>query len=310
MSASKNRPRWGELPLRVRHQISELAGSRVVAAENCEGGFSPGFASRLTLADKQRVFVKAMDADEWPQQATFHRAEARVAVALPQAVPAPRFLGSADDGHWIILAFEWADGAEPAMPWRPGALSQVVAAAGAMSQALTPSPVLVPADHPRLGGWADLAADAGALAKLPYFSAWAAGNLDMLIELERAGLAVARGDTLVHFDALPHNILRTDRQVVFVDWPHARLGAPFIDLLTVLASAGDSGIDLEELLASQSVTAGAEPGALDAVLAGLTGFWLAGGLAELPPALKPIAAAKLRLGRSALSWLQRRLGAG
>jgi Ser/Thr protein kinase RdoA (MazF antagonist) len=309
MSASKNRPRWGELPLRVRCQISELAGGRVVAAENCEGGFSPGFASRLTLADKQRVFVKAMDVDEWPLQATFHRAEARVAAALPQAVPAPRFLGSADDGHWVILAFEWADGAELPMPWRPDELSQAVAAAGAMSQALTPSPVSVPANHTRLGGWADLAADTGALAKLPDFSAWAAGNLDMLIELERAGLTVARGDTLVHFDALPHNILRTDRRVLFVDWPHARLGAPFIDLLTVLASAGDSGIDLEELLASQSVTAGTEPGAQDAVLAALTGFWLAGGLAELPPALKPIAAAKLRLGRSALSWLERRLGA-
>jgi len=309
MSASKNRPRWSELPPSVRGQISELAGGQVVATQNCQGGFSPGFASRLTLADKQRVFVKAMDAGEWPLQAAFHRDEARVAAALPQAVPAPRFLSSADDGHWVILAFEWADGSEPSLPWRAGELSQVVAAAATMSQALTPSPVAVPADHPRLGGWADLVADAGALGKLPEVSAWAARNLRMLIELEQAGLAAARGDTLVHFDALPHNILRTDRRVVFVDWPHARLGAPFIDLLTVLASAGDAGIDLEPLLACQSVTAGAEPGALDAVLAALTGFWLAGGLAELPDALRPIAAAKLRLGRSALSWLQRRLGA-
>jgi len=308
MSASKNRPRWGELPQRVRRQISELAGGEVAAAENCEGGFSPGFASRLTLADGRRAFVKAMDADEWPLQATTHRDEAWVSAALPQAVPAPRFLGSADDGHWVILAFECADGAEPSLPWRARELAQVVAAAGAMSQALTPSPVSVPPEHPRLGGWAELAADAVGLAKLPAVSAWAARNLDRLSELELVGLAVARGGTLVHFDALPHNILRTDRRVLFVDWPHARLGAPFIDLLTVLASAGDCGIDLEELLASQSVTAGTEPGALDAVLAALTGFWLAGGLAEVPEALKPIAAAKLRLGRGALSWLQRRLG--
>src|SRR5215469_7093425 len=141
MSASKNRPRWGELPERVRRQISELVGGRVEAAENCEGGFSPGFASRLTLADGRRTFVKAMDADEWPFQAPFHRDEARVSAALPQAVPAPRLLGSADDGHWVILAFECAEGAEPSIPWRRGQLVQVVAAAGAMSQALTPSPV-------------------------------------------------------------------------------------------------------------------------------------------------------------------------
>jgi hypothetical protein len=37
MSASKNRPRWAELPPSVRGQISELAGGRVVAAQNCEG---------------------------------------------------------------------------------------------------------------------------------------------------------------------------------------------------------------------------------------------------------------------------------
>ena len=44
MSASKNRPRWSELPVHVRGQISELVGGPVVAARNCEGGFSPGFA--------------------------------------------------------------------------------------------------------------------------------------------------------------------------------------------------------------------------------------------------------------------------
>jgi hypothetical protein len=81
MSASKNRPRWGDLPPPVRARISELAGGRVLAAQNCEGGFSPGFASRLTLADGRRAFAKAMDADAWPLQATFHRDEARVAAA-------------------------------------------------------------------------------------------------------------------------------------------------------------------------------------------------------------------------------------
>jgi len=309
MSASKNRPRWNELPLAVRGQICELAGGRVVAAQNCEGGFSPGFASRLELANGRRAFAKAMDADEWPLQATFHRNEARVAAALPRTVPAPGFLGCADDGHWVVLAFKCADGEQPAMPWRRDELAQAAAAASAMSQALTPSPVAAPADHPRLGGWPELAADRAALAKLRAVSTWAAENLRLLTELERAGLAVARGSTLVHFDALPHNIMRTDQQVLFVDWPHARLGAPFIDLLTVLASAGDAGIDLDPLLTAQAVTAGTDPAALTAVLAALTGFWLAGGLTDLPAALRPIAAAKLALGRSALSWLQRRVGA-
>jgi len=306
MSASKSRPRWSELPAYVRGQICELAGGRVVAAENCEGGFSPGFASRLTLADGRLKFAKAIDAAAWPMQATMYRDEARVAALLPMTVPAPRFLGSVDDGHWVILAFERAVGAEPSVPWRARELAQAAAAASAMSQALTPSPVAMPADHPRLGGWAELAADPSARAKLAEMSAWAARNLGFLTELELVGLTAARGETLVHFDALPHNIMRTDRQVLFVDWPHARLGAPFIDLLTVLASAGDTGIDLDSL-AVQPVTADVEPEELDAVLAALTGFWLAGGVAEFPPGLGPVAAAKLALGRGALCWLQRRL---
>jgi len=307
MSASKKRPRWSELPAKVHDQICDLAGGRVVAAENCEGGFSPGFASRLTLADGCLKFAKAMDADAWPMQAAMYRDEARVAAQLPASVPAPQFLGSADDGHWVILAFDWADGAEPSVPWRPGELAQAVAAADAMSQALTPSPAAVPADHPRLGGWAELSAEPSARAKLGVVSAWAARNLGFLVELERVGKVAARGETLVHFDALPHNIVRTDRRVLFVDWPHARLGAPYIDVLTVLASAGGTGIDLDRLLAGQAVTGGTEPAVLDSVLAALTGFWLAGGLAEMPPGLLPVAAAKLALGRGALCWLQRRV---
>ena len=306
MSASKNRPRWSELPPSVRGRISDLAGGRVVAAQNCEGGFSPGFASRLTLADRRRVFAKAMDAAEWPSQAVMYRAEARVAAALPGTVPAPRFLGWIDEA-WVILAFEWVDASEPARPWRHGELSQVAAAASAMSLALTPSPVRVPADHLRLGGWAELAADAGARAKLRQVSAWATRNLDILSDLERAGLAAARGNTLVHFDALPHNILRTERRVWFVDWPHARLGAPFIDVLMVLASAGADGFDLDELVWRQPVTDGVDGATIDGVLAGLTGFYLAGALADVEPGLAPIAAAKLELGRGAVSWLQRRL---
>src|ERR1700758_2631393 len=93
MSASKKRPRWGELPAGVHDQICELAGGRVVAAENCEGGYSPGFASRLTLAGGLLAFAKAMDADAWPTQAAMYRDEARVAALLPATVPAPRFLG-------------------------------------------------------------------------------------------------------------------------------------------------------------------------------------------------------------------------
>ena len=181
-----------------------------------------------------------------------------------------------------------------------------------MSQVLTPSPVALPTGQPRIGGWPDIAADPAAAVRLRSISGWAAANLGLLTELEQAGLEAARGQTLVHFDALPHNILRTEQQVWLVDWPHARLGAPFIDLLMVLGSAGtvagdSGGIDLDDLLVRQPVAAGVRPDTIDAVLTALTGFYLTGALAQVPAGLGPVAAAKRELGRSALAWLKRRL---
>jgi hypothetical protein len=94
---------------------------------------------------------------------------------------------------------------------------------------------------------------------LPHISPWAADHLSMLIKLENVGLAAAKGDSLVHFDAFPHNILIAGERVLFVDWPHARLGAPFLDLITFASSAEVAGIDSEELLAGRAGTANQHP---------------------------------------------------
>lgn len=302
MSASKERPRWDELPLRVRQQIEELAGARVVGARSCEGGYSPGFASRLALASGRRVFAKAMDAGEWPFQATLYRDEATVAAKLPPEVPAPRFLGWSDDGHWVMLAFEWVDGFEPVRPWRRAELVRVVAAVSALAAATTPGPIALPADHPRLGGWGRLAGDPVLRARLPAASGWAASHLDRLAAAEADGLAAARGNSLVHFDAFPHNILLTADRVLFVDWPFARLGAGCIDLLSVLTSAAADGIDPEPFVPAQL-----SPKDVTGVLAALTGFWLGDVVRGAQPGLEPIAAAKLELGRGGLGWLRRRV---
>ncbi len=124
------------------------------------------------------------------------------------------------------------------------------------------------------------------------------------------GLAAARGDTLVHFDALPHNVLLRRSPGAVRRLAACPAGRTVHRRADRPGQRGRYEIDLDSLLASQAVSARTEPPRRRlAVLAALTGFWLAGGLAELPSALKPIAAAKLVLGRSALSWLQRRLGA-
>jgi len=307
VAASKNRALWTELPAVTREMVEHLVGGSVIAAENCEGGYSPGLASKLTLAGCSRVFVKAIDCAEWPDQSAMYRDEAAVAAALPAGLPTPRFLGSADDGQWFALAFECAAGTEPTQPWQRPQLDRVLTTVDWFAVAVTPSPISVPSTQPRIGGWAEMTADSVARASLADHSQWAVNHLDDLARLEQDGLARARGSTLVHFDLLPHNILMTDTEVLFVDWAHARLGAPFIDLLMVLASAAADGIDPEPILPGCDALASAGQVSVNAVLTALTGSWLAGGIALMQPRLEPIGLAKLHLGLGALSWLRRRL---
>jgi hypothetical protein len=97
---------WQETPARVREAIQSHLGSRVVQAVSQPGGFSPGLAARLRLADGRRVFVKAISAERTPQGPSIYRAEARVTAALPRTAAAPRLLWTYDDGHWVALVFE------------------------------------------------------------------------------------------------------------------------------------------------------------------------------------------------------------
>jgi aminoglycoside phosphotransferase (APT) family kinase protein len=304
VSASKDRLLWAELPEHVRDRIGRLAGAPVVAAASCAGGFSPGLAARVRLADGRRAFVKAMDCTAWPAQAGMYADEARVAALLPAGLPVPEFLGCDDDPDWVILAFECVDGSEPPRPWRESDLAAVVAAAGQLADAVVPG---LSRTHARLGGWADLATDDGRLTRLAACAPWAASRLDLLAGLEAHGLAAARGSSLVHFDMFAHNILLTGHRVLFVDWPHARLGAPFVDVVLLLASAVCDGIDPEPFLAGSPLTANVEPLAIDGLIAAQAGFCLRDALYPPEPGLEPIYAAKLDLGLAALDWLTRRL---
>jgi aminoglycoside phosphotransferase (APT) family kinase protein len=125
--------------------------------------------------------------------------------------------------------------------------------------------------------------------------------------MEATGLAAARGRSLVHFDMYAHNILLTGDQVLFVDWPHARLGAPFVDVVILPASAAADGVDPEPFIAISPLTASVDPRVIDGLLAAHAGFCMHGALSPLEAGLEPVFAAKRELGLAAAGWLQRRL---
>jgi hypothetical protein len=149
----------------------------VAEAATQPGGFSPGVATRLRLADGRRAFVKAVGPEPNPDSPGIHRREARVMAALPRSAPAPRLLWSLDRRGWVALAFEEVAGAQPALPWRPGDLGRVLEMVAAMATALTPAPAGIPLLGDRLRddfvGWRRVASDADPRAVTTALAAWA-----------------------------------------------------------------------------------------------------------------------------------------
>lgn len=188
---------WQQTPARVRAAIQSRLGAEVVDAVSQPGGFSPGLAARLWLADGRRVFVKAISADRTPMGPSSYRAEARVTAALPPSVPAPRLLWSYDDGDWVALVLEDIDGHPPAQPWRPEELDRVLAALAALAVDLTPTPVDAPAVTDKWAesctGWRRLAAAGD--RRLAEVAPWAWAHLDRLAELEARWSQAAAGAT-------------------------------------------------------------------------------------------------------------------
>ncbi|HEY4018715.1 MAG TPA: phosphotransferase [Pseudonocardiaceae bacterium] len=300
-----NRIGWAEVPERVR---SALFAVGVVDEVSQPGGFSPGLASRLRLADGRRVFAKAVGRDRNPHSPGMHRREIEILGAMPADLPVPALLDSYDDGDWVALVIEDVEGRSPAMPWRAEEFAMVLDALGTLSRALTPSPIAVaPIEqaHAELfGRWRAFAEDPVGVERLPD---WAADQLDLLVELESAAAEASRGETLLHADLRADNMLCTDQGVVFVDWPHACVGAAWIDLLALLPSVGMQGGPDPETVWQRAIGAVADPDAVNAVLAAIVGFFLVGSLQPAPPNLPTIRTFQRLQGDVALGWLRDRL---
>jgi len=306
------------MPAPVRSAIEDRLGSRVVAAHSQAGGFSPGVAARLELADGTRVFVKAVCAEPNPDSPRIHRREARIAAALPADVPAPALRWSWDDGEWVVLAFDDIDGHAPEMPWRADELERVLAAVSALADALTPSPIALepaPAALGRMfGGWRRIAddrdaADGADRAQAPDIPTPLKSWLGELVALELRWRDAVRGDTLVHLDLRADNLVLTPDRVFVVDWPWAAVGAPWLDLVAMLPSvAMQGGPAPDDIWRAHPLSRGVDDEHVDAFVAALAGFFVHS--SRLPPApglptLRPFQAGQ---GEQAVAWLARRRG--
>ncbi|MFB9234749.1 phosphotransferase [Plantactinospora siamensis] len=306
VDASGARIGWSDLPEQVRRSVEEIIGAPVVEAVSQAGGFSPGTADRVRAEDGRRAFVKAVSPAQNPDSPGMHRREALVAAALPESVPAPRLLGSYDDGTWVALVLADVEGRHPAVPWRADELDRVLDALTVLARATTPTPLPdLPSAADSLAadfaGWQRLAADPPA-----GLDPWTIDRLPELAARADRGLAALAGDTLVHLDIRADNLLiAVDGTVTIVDWPWACRGPAWLDTLLLLLNVRlNGGQDTHARLLRYAAGVGADPDDLLAVLAGFAGFFLDRAREPAPPGLPTLRAFQRAQGDVLLDWLR------
>ncbi len=158
-------------------------------------------------------------------------------------------------------------------------------------------------DHWRelLQGWRTLAT-----RPLPSrLDPWARERLTELVKLESDWPQAARGHTLLHGDLRADNIVLTRDRVVFVDWPDASVGAPWVDLVCFLPSVAMQGGPppwevWEQMLGGQAV-----PGnAVRTMVAAFAGFLVQRSFEPPPPGLPTLRPFQAAQAEQALRWLR------
>ena len=307
---------WLDLPARVRSEVESQLGCAVTEAVSQPRGFSPGVAARLRLTDGRRVFLKAIGPEPSPGGPSFHRREVQNVAALSLAAPVPRLLWSYDEGEggWVVLIFEDVDGSSPAQPWRVYELDRVVEAMERLHDVLTTSPIPeATAGSTKemfagsISGWHTLRD--GNSSQLARVDDWSRRHLNRLVELEEAAASGPSGDTLVHNDIRADNILLTRQRVWFVDWPHARVGPPWVDMVAFAPSVTmQGGPSPDEVIDRHTSCRTADPDAITAAVAALAGFFTRSALLPPPPGLPTLRPFQAAQGAVARKWAAHRTG--
>lgn len=310
-SAQGVKVHWEQLPAVVRVAVEGIIGERVVWTETQRGGFTPGVSTRVRGAGGTRAFVKAVSAETNLGSADMHRREARVAHALPEHPGLPRLRASLEVGDWVVLVFDDIGGRTPTLPWRERELARVLDALAALSADLDPSPVPLPriaeAWATYFRGWRSFAADPERLDAAG--AGWARPRLHELAERESHWSVAADGTALVHGDLRADQLILSNDRVVVVDWPHAGVGASWVDGVLMFPSITmQQGPDPETLVRRYPPTAAADPEALTTVVTALAGSFLWHAAQPPPPGLPTVRAFQRAQGQIAGSWLRERLG--
>jgi hypothetical protein len=208
----------------------------------------------------------------------------------------PRMLGFDDDGHRPALALEALSDADWPPPWEGDRVALVLDALSEI-HATTP-PDGLPRQRPDDGAdWRLVETDPAPFLALGICSAaWLDVALPRLVDASaKAPLA---GDSLVHLDIRSDNLCFRDGRAIVIDWNHACLANPELDIAFWLPSLEmDGGPAPETILPDAPELA-----------AWVAGFFCARAGGDPLPEAPHVRPLQLAQSRTALPWAARALG--
>lgn len=308
------RPGWASLSAPVRAVIDARVGGTAAAGPIAGGGFTPGFAATVS-GNGSSWFVKAANALDSPIVAENYLAEARINPLLPDAVHAARLRWTEQVGDWVVLGFDAIDGRMPRQPWSSDDLVAALDAHAAAAAALDPAPAAFAAaglskvaeQDGDLAFWRRLAGGGADADRLPGFipRSW----IEPLACLEADWSAATDGQCVLHNDLRADNILiDATGMAVICDWNWAVLGAPWLDLTVLLATAFADGHDASMLIARHPAARGADAEQIDVALAALGGLFVDRGLMPEVPSSPALRGHQRYSSEVVLRWLAERRG--
>ncbi|MCI3270120.1 phosphotransferase [Streptomyces cylindrosporus] len=201
---------FDELPSAARQAVIAQTG-RIASARTAGGGMNSAIAALLDT-DSGPVFVKGISADN-PQVASQKR-EIAISPYLPAACP--RLLWHVEAGGWELLGYEAVDGRHADYS-KADDLTLVLAALAELQQVTAPKDLGLKTAEERWGKYAD------------------------------EGQAVLfAGDTLLHTDFAPDNVLIHGNRARLIDWAWPTWGAAWIDPFMLALRIMEAGATAEE----------------------------------------------------------------
>lgn len=223
---------WLELPRGIRDAVAEVVGP-VLESTMVSTGLNSALAVTLHLVDGSKVFAKGLRTDQ--NGVVAQDREALIAPYLGEV--APRFRAQVVAQGWNVLLFEHVDGVH--VDYAPGSpdIRRVVEAIDLLGKIAVPADVRLKHAEQRWSSYVD------------------ADECELL-----------RGNTLLHTDFNPHNVLLTDTGTYLVDWAWPTRGAAWIDLACLvvrLIEAGNSPSEAEDWVSRAVAWREADPAAVD-----------------------------------------------